>query len=91
MRFDFVRTGLEYVPLRRRRDLVERLMHEAVAPDGRLIIGTFNEEQDELRTEASLEEVIAGWGFAIAGRSERPHYHDDRLLYRVLWIDAPHR
>ena len=90
MRFDFVRTGLEYVPLRRQRDLVERLLREVVAPEGRLIVGTFNEEQDELRTEASLEEVIVGWGFTIVGRSERPHYHDDRLLYRVVWIDAPH-
>ncbi len=91
MRFDFVRTGLGYVPQRRQRDLVERLLREVVAPDGRLIIGTFNEEQDELRTEASREEIITSWGFVIAGLSERPHYHDDRLLYRVLWIDAPGR
>ncbi len=91
LRFDFVRTGLEYVPLRRQRDLVERLLREVGAPDGRLIVGTFNEERDELRTAASLEAVIAGWGFTIVGRSERPHYHDDRLLYRVLWIDGPQR
>ena len=91
LRFDFVRTGLEYVPLRRRQDLLERLLREVVAPDGRLIVGTFSEERDETRAEASLEEEIAAWGFAIAGRSERPHYHDDRLVNRVLWIDAPDR
>src|SRR3989454_4025549 len=38
-RFDFVRTGLEYVPPRRRRELVARLLRDVVASDGRLILG----------------------------------------------------
>jgi SAM-dependent methyltransferase len=90
-RFDFVRTGLEYVPLRRQRDLVERLLRDVVAPGGRLIIGTYSEESDETRTAPSQEAMIAGWGFPIAGRSERPHYRDSRLVYRVVWIDSPGR
>ena len=89
MRFDFVRTGLEYVPIRRQRDLVERLLHEVVAPGGRLIIGAFKGERDETRAEPSQEELVARCGFTIAGRSERPHYCDDYLVYRVFWIDAP--
>ncbi len=91
VRFDFVRTGLEYVPRRRRRDLVERLLRDVVAPDGRLIVGTHNEERDETRAEPSLEEEVASWGFTITGRSARPHYDDRRLVYRVVWIDAPGR
>jgi SAM-dependent methyltransferase len=87
MRFEYVRTGLEYVPVRRQRDLVERLLREVVAPGGRLIIGAYNEERDETRTEPSQEEIVAGWGFRIAGRSERPHYQDERIVYRVFWID----
>lgn len=86
-RFDFVRTGLEYVPPRRRRDLVERLLKDVVAPGGRLIIGAYSEERDETRAEPSEEERVAGWGFPIAGRSERPHPHDGRLVYRVFWVD----
>ncbi len=86
-----MRTGLEYVPARRQKDLVERLLREVAAPDGRLIIGAFKEENDALRTEPTLEEAVAGWGFPIAGRSERPHDRDDRFLYRVFWIDAPAR
>jgi SAM-dependent methyltransferase len=89
MRFDFVRTGLEYVPARRQRDLVERLLQKAVAPGGRLIIGTANEEKGPDRAEPWAEEKAAGWGFAVAGHSERPHRRDDRLLYRVFWIDLP--
>jgi SAM-dependent methyltransferase len=91
MRFDFVRTGLECVPTRRRRDLVERLLRDVVAPGGRLIIGTHNEEKDEPRAEPSWEEQVAGWGFPIAGRSERPHYEHADLVYRVFWIDQPGR
>jgi SAM-dependent methyltransferase len=94
MRFDFVRTGLEYVPSRRQRDLVNHLLREVVAPGGRLIVGTYNEEREGVRVEPSQEmvvaseTVVASWGFTIAGRSERRHYHDERLLYRVFWIDA---
>jgi SAM-dependent methyltransferase len=88
-RFDFVRTGLEYVPARRQRDLIDRLLREVVAPGGRLIIGTFNEEKDETRREPSQEQLVAGWGFTIAGCAERPHYHDHRLVYRIFWIDKP--
>jgi hypothetical protein len=86
-RFDFVRTGLEYVPPRRQRDLVARLLRDVVAPSGRLIIGVYSEARDETRTEPSEEERVARWGFASAGRTERPHLHDARLLYRVFWID----
>jgi SAM-dependent methyltransferase len=77
--FDVVRTGLDYVPSPRRRQLVEHLLSYA----GRLVIGVFNEERD-LR---SIEAEIASWGFQIAGRTDRLHPHP-LLAYRALWIDA---
>jgi SAM-dependent methyltransferase len=86
-RFDFVRTGLEYVPPRRQRDLIARLLGETVAPGGRLIIGTFNEERDETRAGPSEEERVSAWGFPIVGRTERPHGSEPRLVYRAFWID----
>ena len=82
-RFAFVRTGLDYVPPPRRRDLVEHLLAHVVAPAGRLIVGVFNEEVER----RALEEEVVSWGFAIAGRSERPK-DDPRLAYRVFWIDG---
>jgi SAM-dependent methyltransferase len=88
-RFDFVRTGLEYVPLHRQPDLVAHLLSHVVAPGGRLIIGAYKEERAELRSGPFEEERVAAWGFPIAGRSERPHHRDDRFFYRVFWIDAP--
>lgn len=91
MRFDVVRTGLEYVPVHRQRDLVERLLNEVVAPDGRLIIGTYNEERDDLRIGPSQQEMIAAWGLHIAGRIERRYWLNERHLYRIVWIDASGR
>ncbi len=83
-RFDFVRTGLEYVPHRRRRDLVHRILDGFLSDGGRLIVGTYTGESTR---PDSLEEEIASWGLAVAGRASRPH-RDDRLRYHVLWIDA---
>jgi SAM-dependent methyltransferase len=87
-RFDYVRTGLEYVPPGRQRDLVERLLGEAVAPGGRLIVGVYSEERDATRAGPSEEERVAAWGFRIAGRTERPHLRDPRIVYRAFWIAA---
>jgi SAM-dependent methyltransferase len=79
-RFTFIRTGLEYVPARRRRDLFERLL----ASCDRLIIGVFGEPVDDRRTER----LVRSWGYQIAGRSERNHPRKRVIDYRVLWVDA---
>jgi hypothetical protein len=78
-RFDFVRTGLDYVPPPRRRDLVAHLLGFC----DRLIVGSFNEEAEE----RTLERAVESWGFGVAGRSERAH-RDPRVVRRVFWIDA---
>ena len=83
-RFDFVRTGMEYVPSRRRRDLVHRLLDDFLADDGRLIIGSYSAEAD---MPDSLQQDLAAWGFTVSGDTTRPH-RDDRLVNRILWIDA---
>jgi len=78
-RFDFVRTGLEYVPLPRRHELVAHLLGFC----DRLIVGAFNEEVEE----RALERAVESWGFRVAGRSERAH-RDQRIVRRVFWIDS---
>lgn len=84
-RFDFARTGLEYVPPTRCRDLVEHLLRRVVAPGGRLVLGTYNEPR---AADPTLEQLVASWGFPIAGRAERPHWHREGIVYRVLWVEA---
>ena len=87
VRFDFVRTGL-YVPWRRERDFVAHLLHHVVAPSGRLIIGVHNEAVERNPDSPTIEQRVASWGYAIAGRSEREH-RDPRIRYRAFWIDRP--
>jgi SAM-dependent methyltransferase len=82
-RFDFVRTGLEYVPPARRAELVAWLLEHCVAPGGRLIIGKYNEAIGAPAIEAELVRA----GFAIAGRAERAHRSEPRICYRVVWIE----
>jgi SAM-dependent methyltransferase len=79
-RFTFIRTGLEYVPRRRRRELVQRLLGWC----DRLIIGVFAE--DALRR--TTEEVLRSWGHAISGRSDRAHPTNGSVEYRIVWIDS---
>ena len=90
LRFNFVRTGLEYVPRSRQSDLIRRLLEHVVAPHGRLIIGTCNEKRlSKEHHETSTAHRIRSWGWDIAGTMERPHWVDRRLVYRVFWIDSP--
>ncbi len=86
IRFDFARTNLDYVPPRRRRDLVERLMRDIVAEDGRLIIGVYGNADP---SGPGLDDIVRGWGYTIAGGVDRPHRIRVNELQRVLWIDAP--
>jgi SAM-dependent methyltransferase len=83
-RFDFVRTGLEYVPEPRRRALVAWLLERVVSPGGRLIIGKYNEEVEA----RAIEQDLVSLGFVIAGRADREHRKEPRLAYRNVWIDA---
>ncbi len=82
-RFDVVRTGLDYVPPRRRADFVDRLLTDVVAPGGRLVVGVFNEEKDRENVADSLR----SWGHAVAGSTSRAH-RDPRLRYKAVWVDV---
>jgi hypothetical protein len=78
--FTYVRTGLDYVPPARRRELVERLLGRCE----RLVVGVFNEHESERTTE----DALGSWGLAISGRSVRPSRWKPGMEYRVVWIDA---
>jgi len=86
-KFNFVRTGLEYVPEKLRRAFVAHVLEEMVVPGGRLIVGSNNEEIEEIREGMTTEEMVASWGYEICGRSERMHFHDERLRYCSFWVE----
>ncbi|HUQ02854.1 MAG TPA: class I SAM-dependent methyltransferase [Kofleriaceae bacterium] len=77
-RFDVVRTGLEYVPRPRRRELVAHL----VATTDLLIVGKYNEDAKN----GAIERDLRDWGFAIERTVERAHRSDARLRYRAIAI-----
>jgi hypothetical protein len=81
-RFDYVRTGLAYVPPGRGTDLVAHLLENAVGR--RLIVGIHNEARDR----AGYEETVAAAGYRIAGRVEVTKPDDPRVVRRAFWIDA---
>jgi len=80
-RFDYVRTGLEYVPRHRRAGLLRHLLEHAVGR--RLVVGVHTEEIGQ----RALEEEVASYGYAVAGRHETAH-DDPRVARRLFWIDA---
>jgi SAM-dependent methyltransferase len=84
--FDYVRTGLDYVPAARRPDLVRHLLDHVVKPDGRLLIGVTNERRDRPGVAAALR----SWGLAVAGTATRPHPHE-ALERTVHWLDGEAR
>ena len=84
-RFTYVRTGLEYVPDRRRPFLIARLWRDVVEPGGRLIVGPVygRDFDDALATFAA-----AGWV------EPAVHSATDRngKTRHVIWVertDAP--
>src|SRR5262249_20235815 len=66
-RFDYVRTGLDYVPVSRRDELLRHLLEHVVGR--RLIIGSYNEE----REHPAWESQVSALGYRIAGRDEIAH------------------
>jgi SAM-dependent methyltransferase len=84
--FDFVRTGLEYVPAPLRPRLVAHLLEDVVAPGGRLIVGAYSEPAG---SPSKLQMEVANWGFTVAGVAEVPHAQDHRVVRRALWLDKP--
>lgn len=82
-KYDFVRTGLEYVPIGREKDFINHLLANYVAKDGRLIIGLYNEERDS----RELENQIRNWGFNPSGYCEKSKPNNEVISYKLLWID----
>lgn len=85
-RFDFVSTGLEYVPEHRRRDLVERLLTHFVRDGGRLITTAYGLTKDPSKENWPVGDHLRAFGFAAGGEPERFDPARGRL-YRIAYIN----
>jgi SAM-dependent methyltransferase len=83
IRFDMVRTGLEYVPYGDRRAYVRHLFDHVVAARGRLIIGKNNENRGEM----GIAESLRTWGWSDVREARRPHAHPE-VEATVVWVDG---
>ncbi|MEZ0581272.1 trans-aconitate 2-methyltransferase [Nocardioides sp. MH1] len=82
MRFDYVRTGLEYVPSTRREAYVRHLLDHVVTPGGRLVVGKNNED----RGRSAIADDLRAWGFSAVTEVRGPHAHPD-VEMSVVWFD----
>ena len=90
LRFDFVRTELEYVPADRRRALVRRLLRDFLVPGGRLIVCSYGSSRRPTPKAEPVGEILRGWGYEITGESIGTDTNGV-VFTRVAWIDAPRR
>ena len=88
LRFDFVRTELGYVPLCRRRELVERLLGDYLAPGGRLILCSYGSSRPYRPRAEPVAKALRTWGYDVAGESEGVDTNGV-VITRVAWTDAP--
>ncbi|NIR25437.1 MAG: SAM-dependent methyltransferase, partial [Gammaproteobacteria bacterium] len=85
-KFDFVSTGLEYVPEQRRRDLVDRLLAGFVRAGGRLITTAYGLTKDPAKATWSVGDHLRSFGFAVGGEPEQ--FDEVRgKLYRIAYIN----
>jgi SAM-dependent methyltransferase len=85
VRFGLALIRPEYAPPGRRAAMARHVLDRVLRPGGRLIVFVGAEEAGCRRAEADMTDG----GRGADGRVEVPHPHDDRVVRRLFWIDAP--
>lgn len=86
-RFDFVRSGLDCVPLPRWRDLVEHLLAHVVVPGGRLIVCDYGSSRRPAPRVQDIGGILRAWGYRVIGETSAAD-PNGVVVTRVAWIDA---
>jgi hypothetical protein len=85
-RYDFVRTEMVYVPDNRRREYLERLLSQVVAPEGRLIVCSYGSSRPEGPRAEPLVEEIRGWGLVVQGVHDVVSPEHGFVITRVISV-----
>ncbi len=89
LRFDFVRTELEYVPRDRRQGMIERLLRGYLTPGGRLILCSYGSSRPRRPKADPVGDILRAWGYDVAGESEGIDTNGV-VITRVAWTDGLH-
>jgi 2-polyprenyl-3-methyl-5-hydroxy-6-metoxy-1,4-benzoquinol methylase len=84
-RFDYVHTLLDFVPVRRRRDMLAHQLEHLVTPGGRLLVSHYT--GSGATETASTAEILEGLGFAVAGEA-RPRHPEFQQTAGTAWISG---
>ena len=87
MRFDFVRTELEYAHRAERSALVAHLLEQVAARDGRVIVCGYGAASAGIETVEDVGAEIMAMGFEVAGEAEARDSNGVRFT-RVAWVDG---
>jgi SAM-dependent methyltransferase len=87
-RFDYARTELVYVPRHRRREYVERLLADVVAPGGVLILCSYGSSRPEGKRGEPLVDELEAWDLNIAGTRDLISPQHSFVITRVVWLRA---
>lgn len=85
-RFDFVRTEMVNVPHARRREYVERLSRQCVAPGGLLILCSYGSSRPEGARAEPLVDELSGWGLPIDGIHDAVSQGHGFVITRVVSV-----
>ena len=85
--------GLGQVPEDDRRPFFDHLMEHYVAEGGRMILGPYWRETDDLSTKRFLdsrditETLMADFGLTPSGYVEKTHYNNPKRIRKAVWFD----
>jgi hypothetical protein len=87
MRFDYVRTELDYAPPGEERALVEHLLGRVVAPDGKLVVCGYGSRKDLDNRAPDVALQLHRWGFPVRGEATAVA-ENGVVVCRVAWVQA---
>lgn len=88
MRFDFVRTELDYVEEGDRPRYIGRLLEGFVKPGGRLVVCSYGTMSTNREPCEPVGDLLRWWGFGVAGEADAAD-SGGVLFTRIAWVDVP--
>lgn len=87
-RFDFVRTELVYVPEPQRREYIERMLDQLIAPGGRLILCSYGSTRSAGPRVEPIVDQLEDWGTPVAQVMDTMSREHGFVITRVVAVES---